>query len=394
MNLSHSRRRVALIASLFATSLCGAGFATTMVNALAPGSAAAGGVTLDPSTGESSVTFAMSFATVQACPGDAPAGYLWGTFLTSAANDPATLTFTASGNPVGTGGFTTALRDPFGAPIRNKNPNLVDGIVSPPNQVSFAGAAFVSAPAGDYWIGIACTKADANSVIQNVKFWATKITITSTAGAGPNNFTFGPASTGSTTTTTVAGSTTTTTVAGATTTTTVAGGTTTTVAATTTTVAGATTTVAAQAATLTPAVPIAGAPYKVTHPNCRVGDTITVTQPQSTPTSATATCALEQAAAIGTATVAFTAAPTTPGTYTVTSTGATSGTRTATFVIVGTTPTTLASTGGSSSGGSNGLIPATGSSTTSIIVWGILLLVFGRMAILLGRKPKVIPGNR
>ena len=67
---------------------------------------------MNPTTGDSGVTFALSFGTVQACPGDANAGYLWGTFLTSAANDPATLTFTASGSPVGAAGFTTALRDP------------------------------------------------------------------------------------------------------------------------------------------------------------------------------------------------------------------------------------------------------------------------------------------
>ena len=399
MIFSQSQRRAALVSSLFAATVCGMGFVSTVVDALAPGSPAAAAITLDPSTGNSSVTFGIQFATVQACPGDAPGGYLWGTFLTSAANDPATLTF-PEGKPEGAGGFSASLRDPFGAPIRNKNPNLVDGLIAPPSQISFSGAAFASVPSGDYWIGISCTKEDANVVLQNVKYWSTRVTIASAAGAGPNNFTYAPASTPpppppSSSTPPPSSSTpppsSSTPPPSSSTTTTVVG-------ATTTTVAGG----AAQTAILSPAIPTAGASYKVTHPNCRVGDAITVTQPQSTPTSATATCALpvaglvrpEQAAALGTATVTFTAAPTTPGTYTVTSTGATSGTRTTTFTIVGATPTTLASTGGIPSGGSTGSIPATGSSTTSVIVWGILLLVFGRMAILFGRKPKVISANR
>jgi hypothetical protein len=231
------------------------------------------------------------------------------------------------------------------------------------------------------------------------KYWNVEMTFAVDATDEPSGLTWTVAST-PTTTTTVADSTTTT-VAGATTTT-VAGATTTTVAgATTTTVAGATTTTvaggAAQAATLSPATPTAGGTYKVTHPNCRVGDTITVTQPQSKPTSVTATCAVpvaglvrpQQAVTVGTATVTFTAAPTAAGSYTITSTGPNSGTRTATFTIVATS-TNPGSTGGSPSGTSTGTIPATGSSTTSIIVWGVLLLVFGRMAILLGRKPKVI----
>jgi hypothetical protein len=357
-------------------------------------------VTLDPVTGNSGTTFAMTLAPNQVCPGDANAGYLWGTFMTAATNDPAALTFTPSGFPIGAGGFTTALRKPDGSPIVNQNPGLTDGLLAPPSQVAFVGTTFASLPAGDYWIGLACTKADANATIQNAKYWTTKVTIAAAAGAGPYNFTYAPASTAETTTTTVAGSTTTT-IAGGTTTTTVAGGTTTTTVAggtTTTTVAGG----AAQAATLSPTVPTAGGSYKVSHPNCRVGETITVTQAQSTPTSVTATCAAAvaglvrptQAAAVGTATVTFTAAPTTPGTYTVTSTGTVSGTRTATFVIVGVTTTTVRSSGGSPSGTSTGTIPATGSSTTSIIVWGILLLVFGRMAILFGRKPKVISADR
>ena len=100
----------------------------------------------------------------------------------------------------------------------------------------------------------------------------------------------------------------------------------------------------------------------------------------------------------GTATGSFTAAPTAPGSYTVTMTGTVSAQRTASFVVVGaSTPVTGANTnsnpGGIQSGSSTGTIPSTGSSTTSSIVWGVLLLVFGRIAILLGRKPKVLTGT-
>jgi hypothetical protein len=397
MNFSKKQRQLVFAAALVATTICSVGLVSSVVSALSAGTPAAGTVVMTPSTGDSSSQFDLSFPTVQACPGDGPAGYQWTAYITSAANDLAVVTFNATGSPVTASGFTASLRLTNQSQVKAQFPGLTDGLVNAPTQLTFASTFFSTVPAGDYWIAIGCYKADAGGINQTERFWATKITIATAAGAGPNNFTFAPAATSGTTTTTVPDSTTTT-VPGATTTT-VPGATTTTVpGATTTTVPGAT-----EAATLSPAVPTAGASYRVSHPRCRVGETITVTQAQSTPTSVTATCAAAAAglvrpqqatAATGTATVTFTAAPTAPGTYTVTSTGTLSGTRTATFVIVGVTTTTVKASSGSPSGTSTGTIPATGSSTTSIIVWGILLLVFGRMAILFGRKPKVIPANR
>lgn len=38
-------------------------------------------------------------------------------------------------------------------------------------------------------------------------------------------------------------------------------------------------------------------------------------------------------------------------------------------------------------------LPRTGASTTSLVVWSLLLLVFGRMAVLLGRTPAVLDGT-
>jgi len=72
------------------------------------------------------------------------------------------------------------------------------------------------------------------------------------------------------------------------------------------------------------------------------------------------------------------------GTTTTTSSGSTtSSTTTSTIAGTGTT-------GGSPSGTSGvGGLPLTGSSTTSLVVWSVLLLAFGRMAVLLGRPPRV-----
>lgn len=416
MSFTERHRHFAFVGSLIAAVVCSVGLVSSVGRALPAGTPPSGVVVLAPTTGASDVTFGLSFPSAQFCPGDAIAGYLWGTFLTSATNDPATLTFSTSGSPVGPSGFSATLRDPFGTPIRNQNPGLTDGIISPPGQLSFSGASFASVPAGEYWIGIACTLADADGVNQNVRYWAAPITIEAVTGAGPNNFTFAPGadSTTSTTTTTSSvpdgGSTTTsTTVAGGSTTTTVAGATTSTTVSgnTPTTVAGGST-----SATVTPSSPTPGGSYSVTFPNCSIGETITFRQPESTPSSVTDVCEAASAlsagsvaglrmpaqATTGTATASFTAAPTAPGSYTITMTGTESLQRTVTFVIVGpATPITggnpSANTGGSPTSSSTGTIPSTGSSTTSLVVWGVLLLVFGRMALLLGRKPKVLTGT-
>jgi hypothetical protein len=45
--------------------------------------------------------------------------------------------------------------------------------------------------------------------------------------------------------------------------------------------------------------------------------------------------------------------------------------------------------GGVSVAGSVTQLPVTGKSTTALVVWSVLLLVFGRMAVLLGRPPRV-----
>jgi hypothetical protein len=110
--------------------------------------------------------------------------------------------------------------------------------------------------------------------------------------------------------------------------------------------------------------------------------------------------------AASTPTTTTTAAPTTTaaGATTTTAAGATTTTvEGATTTVAGdttttefgSTDTTLVDSGAGSGGGSGfdngGTLPNTGASPIPIVVWGVLLLVFGRMALLLARPLKVIP---
>ncbi|MEQ1786049.1 MAG: hypothetical protein ABL966_03265 [Acidimicrobiales bacterium] len=78
------------------------------------------------------------------------------------------------------------------------------------------------------------------------------------------------------------------------------------------------------------------------------------------------------------------------------STTTTDGTTTTTEVGQ-TTSTTLFPSGGAPTGGGTPLVegvttlPVTGGSTMSLFVWSVLLVIFGRMAVLLGRPPRVRP---
>jgi hypothetical protein len=384
-------------------------FDTSGVDAATAGTAPVGPFTVSPASGNSDQLRAVGPSPLPAtCPGDsANDGFRVDSFMTPVANDPATLTYNAAG-PVGSG-FTQPLFDRNGTPVVARNTAPDTGLILTIPSINFSVFGPGTIPAGQYFIGIACTKLG-----ETESFWSSTVEVTVDGANGGTSevqvaLVAAPPPSSTTTTTTVADSTTTTSVDGGTTTTTVSGGTTTTtdVAGTTTsTVAGGSTN-----ATVTPASPTPGGSYSVGFPSCQVGETITFSQPESTPASVTDVCEASSAltsgsvaglrmpaqAATGTATGNFTAAPTAPGSYTVTMTGTVSAQRTTTFVIVGaSTPVTGGNTGanttGSSTGSSGGSIPSTGSSTTSLIVWAVLLLVFGRMAILLGRKPKVLTG--
>jgi len=372
------------------------GFGISAVSALSAGTPPTNGLSglvLTPSSGDSGTTFAMGFSPDnQACPGDNNAGYFWSTFITPAAQDPALLTFAASGQPAGLD-RTTAFRDSNDEFIRAKFPDLVSAAVLAPKFVSF-DTTFSRNPVlapGSYYVGIACSR---STDLTALKFWATKITVSSAPGAGPHGFAWAVDIGGATTTTTS-----TSTPSSTTTTTTIAGTTTTTIAP-------------GLGVTVTPSSPAPGGTYAIALTDCSRGESVTFSQPESEPTSVIAQCTgsstlasgsaaglqVPTQASLGTATARFDAAPTSPGVYTVTMSGAVTGERVETFSVVGEATPPFAGNGTASTGGSpagstsTGTLPTAGSSTTALVVWAVLLLVFGRMAVLLGRRPHVIIG--
>ena len=341
-----SWRRLARYGALVGVAVSGVGLFSQASSALPAGTAAAGTMTMNPATGDSASTFSLVFGAPPApqfCPGDNTASYLWHTFITPATNDPAPMTFTNSGTANGPP-FTNNLANSIGTRSRNNLPGLGDGLVVAPTGLTFTNALYSGVTPGDYWIGIACTLPDnTDGSVNTMKYWAGRITVTASVGAGPNNFTFA-ASTVATTTTTSTTTTSTSTTSTSTTSTTalpttVPGGT-----ATTTTVAGATTTT----------VP------------CPSGATTTTT----TLVGATTTAATTTTVPCVTATT--TTSPTTSSNTTTT--------------------VRASSSGASNQTGSSQSIANTGSSSSTpwMIVWGMLLIVFGRMVILLGRPIRVL----
>ena len=116
---------------------------------------------------------------------------------------------------------------------------------------------------------------------------------------------------------------------------------------------------------------------------------ITWTVASSTPTTTTTAAPTTTAAGATTTTAAGATTTTVSGDTTTTVSGDT------TTTVFGSTDTTVFvdSGSGTGSGGfdNGGTLPTTGASPIPMIVWGLLLLVFGRMAILLARPMKVIP---
>lgn len=137
---------------------------------------------ITPEPAQRDDVLSMTFAARQRCQGDSEAGYLWQTFLTPIKNDPASLTYSL-GLPKGRG-FTSGLRDTTQSWVRNRNPGLTDGQVIPPDDLTFSGRAFNAMPAGEYWIGVACTKQDAGGTTRTTRFWARHVTILSATNQG------------------------------------------------------------------------------------------------------------------------------------------------------------------------------------------------------------------
>ena len=163
--------------------------ATPTASAAPAGTAPEGSLTMTPPSGDSPQSFALDPDDPQVCPGDgATDGYRWQTFMVDVANDPATLVYESTGPATaGTTGFVHALLDTGGNPIVNQNPDIGNGNISGIPMMSFQvfPAGFV--PAGDYYIGIACTLNN-----QTETFWQLPITITTNTTDGAANISYAP----------------------------------------------------------------------------------------------------------------------------------------------------------------------------------------------------------
>jgi hypothetical protein len=297
-------------------------------------------------TGGGSGPFTPGVPTGSACQGSGSSGYIWQTFLAAGSVSVASLTFGPDGpNPVGTA-LVTPLYSVDGEAVVSRFPSANPvGLISGIPQVSFSQTVG-ALPAGSYNIGVACSFGGAMQ-----DYWSITISVTANPADSPLGIAWSstPTSPATTSTTTVAPTTTTTTVAPTTTTTTVAPTTTTTTVAPTTTTTSTTTTVASTTTSTT------------------VKPTTTTVAPTTTSTTVKPTTT--------------TVAPTTTST-----------------TVQPATTTTIVGSGGpvpTLPPGSGGTLPATGSSSAlPVIVWGVLLLVFGRMAMLLAKPVTVVTDRR
>ena len=309
------RRRVArdLFRALALLSACM--FALSLWSAFgakgSPAGAAtsSGEVTLSPASGNSGTVFAFTFAGTPECAGDtATGGYNWSSFMIPASADPGAMSMTPNGPNQVSGEYRASfLASPNGETVAMQATNIAGGAGQPGlitgiPQFTFEFNLPGEVPAGDYLVGVACTK-NGGQLVDTYYSRTMTVTVNAAAG-GPAQIDWAQAAGGGTTTTTADVGTTTTTADGGTTTTTADGGTTTTTAdgGTTTTSAGGTTTTGGAS------VFSGGSPSAAS-------------------------------------------------------------------------PVTTA-----------GQLPYTGSSPVPMVVWAIALLVFGRMAMLLGKRPKVVDG--
>lgn len=152
-----------------------------------------GAATVNPTTGNSATSFAVTLPTGAACPGDSPnAGYRVQSYMVPASVDPGTLTFNSAGPvPAGTG---AAFRQPLfaaGNPYVNAQTAAADTpggpgtIINIPTTFNYSVFGPADIPAGAYNIGIACTLGGP-STTQMSSYWnVTKTFTTNTATGGP-----------------------------------------------------------------------------------------------------------------------------------------------------------------------------------------------------------------
>lgn len=139
-----------------------------------------------PATGDSSTPITLGPTTAPAfCPGDTSAGWFVQTFLASAINDPALLSYDLNG-PIGAG-YVAALRDDNGVPLVDLATEPGSGEILALPTISFASFAPGAIPAGSYDIGFACADGGRTGAV-----WSARISIQATGGGGPASFVFGP----------------------------------------------------------------------------------------------------------------------------------------------------------------------------------------------------------
>jgi len=398
-------------------------------------------------TGGSATPFVLTFGSAATqspafCTGyTATGGYQVQTYMVPASVAPDSLTFDSSGpTPSGLGAnFRQPLYSDAGqTPLVNLNTaqaTAAGGQIVGLQTVSLGAFFPGDIPPGTYNVGVMCTRTQSGATTLD-RYWNTTLSVVTSQSDSPAQITWTAGSASTSTTTTVAGggggaTTTTTTIGGGggatTTSTTVAGGggtatTSTTVAAATTTTVpgtrsvstpGGTVNLSASGGTLTAftaASVTTPPPAGITMPfgqftfsaTTTAGGIVTFTM--TTPTAATAyykflnnvwanfTFDGETGAQVSGNTITIrikdngrgdsntaSGQVTDPGAPAVSQTNVT---------------TTIAPGGGTSgSGVSNpgGSLVATGSSPWSIVMWAILLLAFGRTAMLLAKPPRVLP---
>ena len=168
-------KRIIIGVSALAVAAGGLIVSNNPAQALPLGTAPNGSVTI-PATQLLTTTLAMAPNPAPAlCSGNGVAGYRWHAFISNTANDPATLTYTASGaTAVGGIGFTSSLLNTVGNFVQAINPSST-GQITPIPGFDLAGLGAALVP-GTYNIGFACSLAT-----QTTNYWSTPITVTATS---------------------------------------------------------------------------------------------------------------------------------------------------------------------------------------------------------------------
>lgn len=139
-------------------------------------------------TGTSHTNYSLKLPSDAACSGDGLAGYRVTSYMVPASVDPGTLTYDTDGpQPSGLGAdFRQPLWKTDTNPYTGQGPQTGDGKII--NIPTFTVSVFTidDVPAGDYKLGLACTK-PAPDASATDKFWLGTITIVAD-GTDPNGF--------------------------------------------------------------------------------------------------------------------------------------------------------------------------------------------------------------